>query len=100
MAASKFNDQLTFNPRTLRLTIGALAFAFPAAVIALTGKITTSISASYHEVQTRDVFVGFLFLIGALLISYKGHTQERPPANQVLFWHGPGNGSSNIRKMW
>ena len=77
MAASKFNDQLTFNPRTLRLTIGALAFAFPAAVIALTGKITTSISASYHEVQTRDVFVGFLFIIGALLISYKGHTQEK-----------------------
>jgi hypothetical protein len=77
MAASKLNDQLIFNPRTLRLIIGALAFAFPAAVIALTGKITTSISASYHEVQTRDVFVGFLFIIGALLISYKGHTQAR-----------------------
>jgi len=77
MATSKSNEQLIFNPRTLRLIIGALAFAFPSVVIALTGKITTSISASYYEVQARDVFVGFLFIIGALLISYKGHRQEK-----------------------
>ena len=73
---SKSNEDLVFNYRTLRLIIGALAFAFPAMVIALTGKVTTSISASYHEVPTRDLFVGFLFVIGALLISYKGHVQE------------------------
>jgi len=58
MNFSKSNERLLFNPRTLRLIIGALAFAFPSAVIALTGKITTSISASYHEVQSRDAFVG------------------------------------------
>jgi hypothetical protein len=73
MKTKSANERLVFNFRTLRLIIGALAFAFPCAVIALSGKITTSISASYHEVQTRNVFVGFLFIIGALLVSYKGH---------------------------
>jgi hypothetical protein len=67
------NEKLVFNFRTLRLIIGALAFAFPCTVVALTGRITTSISASYHEPQTRNVFVGFLFIIGAILVSYKGH---------------------------
>ena len=83
MNVAKSNERLVFDQRTLRLIIGALAFAFPCGVIALTGKVTTSISASYHEAQSRDVFVGFLFVIGALLISYKGHVlsanrDERP----------------------
>jgi hypothetical protein len=73
MKTKSSNEKLVFNFRTLRLIIGALAFAFPCAVIALTGTITTSISASYHEAETRDMFVGFLFIIGALLVSYKGH---------------------------
>jgi hypothetical protein len=85
MSTSRSSDDLVFNYRTLRLIIGALAFAFPAMVIALTGKITTSISASYHEVPTRDVFVGFLFVIGALLISYKGHVQEQAQGEQRTF---------------
>ena len=73
MASSHSNESVMFDPRTLRLIVGALAFAFPTMVIALTGKITTSISASYYEPQARNVFVGFLFIIGALLIGYKGH---------------------------
>jgi hypothetical protein len=73
MATSDSNEKLVFNVRTLRLIIGALAFAFPCAVIALTGQITNSISASYHEVQSRNVFVGFMFVVGSLLVSYKGH---------------------------
>jgi len=79
MATLKTNDRPVFDQNTLRLIIGALAFAFPAVVIVLTGKITTSISASYHEAQTRNVFVGFSFIIGALLISYKGHIQAQIP---------------------
>src|SRR5678815_638888 len=82
----KTNEQLVFDVRTLRLIVGALAFAFPSAVIALTGKITTSISASYHEVQSRNVFVGFLFIIGAFLISYKGHVQEPDADEPRSFW--------------
>src|SRR5215510_15469526 len=74
---SKPIGDLGFDPRTLRLIIGALAFAFPLTVIARTGKITTSISASYYEEANRDVFVGFLFIIGALLIAYKGLLQGR-----------------------
>lgn len=73
MAASQSNEQLVFNYRTLRLIIGSLAFAFPTMVIALTGKVTTSISASYYEPPARNFFVGFLFILGALLVSYKGH---------------------------
>ena len=73
MNISQSRESLVFDFRTLRLIIGALALAFPVVVYALTGKITTSISSSYHEPQTRDVFVGFLFILGALLISYKGH---------------------------
>jgi len=73
MATSRSNEELVFNFRTLRVIIGALALAFPCAVVGLTGTITTSISASYHDPQTRNVFVGFMFIIGALLVSYKGH---------------------------
>jgi hypothetical protein len=87
MTVSKSNESLVFNTRTLRLIIGALAFAFPSTVIALTGgKITTSISASYHEGETRDVFVGFLFIIGALLIAYKGHLQGRAKRKSENLW--------------
>jgi len=83
---SKSNEQLVFDARTLRLIVGALAFAFPSAVIALTGQITTSISASYHVVQSRNVFVGFLFIIGAFLISYKGHVQQPSADEPRTFW--------------
>src|SRR5262245_27666032 len=86
MTVSKSNESLVFNSRTLRLIIGALAFAFPSTVILLTGKVTTSISASYHEVETRDVFVGFLFIIGTLLIAYKGHLQGRPKRKSEHLW--------------
>jgi hypothetical protein len=73
MNIKQSRESLVFDYRTLRLFIGAIALAFPAMVAALTGKITTSISASYHEPAARNVFVGFLFILGALLISYKGH---------------------------
>lgn len=83
---SKLNDDLIFNPRTLRLIIGVLAFAFPLTVIALTGKITPSISASYYEEANRDVFVGFLFIMGALLIAYKGHLHGDPKPREEPVW--------------
>ena len=73
MNIKQSRESLVFDYRTLRLIIGALAFAFPVMVCALTGKITTSISASYHEPEARNVFVGFLFILGALLVAYKGH---------------------------
>lgn len=86
MADMDSNDDVVFDHQTLRLIIGALAFAFPTVVIALTGKITTSISSSYHEPETRDVFVGFLFLMGGLLIAYKGHLQGEPWDRTTSVW--------------
>jgi hypothetical protein len=85
MPISDSKENLAFDPRRLRLIAGALAFALPSTVIALTGRINTSISASYHEVQSRNVFVGFLFIIGAFLISYKGHVQEPDPDEPRTF---------------
>lgn len=86
MATSKSNEELVFNFRTLRVIIGALALAFPCAVVGLTGTITTSISASYYEPQTRNVFVGFMFIIGALLVSYKGHKLIVPNSAGSKLW--------------
>jgi len=84
--STRNNDDLLFDYRTLRLIIGVLALGFPFTVIALTGKITTSMSASYHEAATRDVFVGFMFIIGALLISYKGHLQGEANVETTNVW--------------
>ena len=86
MNISQSRESLVFDIRSLRLIIGALALAFPAVVYTLTGRITTSISASYHEPQTRDVFVGFLFILGALLVAYKGHRQWVPLAEGGSLW--------------
>lgn len=53
--------------------------------------ITSSISASYHT-DARDVFVGFLFAIGVLLIGYKGHAYK-PTGKKGEFWY-------QVRKLW
>lgn len=76
------SDSHTFNSDSLRLIVGALAFGFPIIVIALIGRIPMSISAAYYEDHARDVFVGILFIIGALLVAYKGH-QLDPTAEDM-----------------
>ena len=86
MNISQNPENRVFDIRTLRMTIGGIAIAFPAVVYLLAGKITTSISASYHEAQTRDVFVGFLFILGALLLSYKGHRLWLPLSEGSNLW--------------
>jgi hypothetical protein len=86
MATVKENDNPVFDYRSLRLAVGALAFGLPGLVYILAGRITTSISASYHELATRDIFVGSLFVIGILLIAYKGHLQGEPRAEGVGAW--------------
>lgn len=86
MAAMNENENPVFDSRTLRLVVGALAFGLPSLVYVLAGRIPTSISSSYHEPLARDVFVGSLFVIGTLLISYKGHRQDQAPDDGVGFW--------------
>lgn len=77
---------LVFDYRTLRLMVGAIAFLLPWAVIVITLRITSSISASYHT-EVRDIFVGALFVIGALLLAYNGHRVKLDENKVGRFWH-------------
>ena len=73
MATKESNvKDLLFDYRTLRLTVGIVAMGLPLAVYLSTLTITSSISASYYT-DARDVFVGLLFVIGALFLAYYGH---------------------------
>jgi len=85
MAASNQNENLVFDYRTLRLIVGAIALAFPFVVVAIVGDITSSISASYHT-TAGNVFVGFLFIIGALLVGYNGYFQRARKGEAKSFW--------------
>ena len=64
-----------FDYRTLRLLIGVIAMIMPWMVWFLTtDPHLQSISASYYYDRSRNIFVGFLFIVGAFLLAYKGHT--------------------------
>src|SRR5690349_3948772 len=86
MKITQNSESQVFDIRTMRTIIGAIALALPVVVYLLAGRITTSISASYHEPQTHDVFVGFLFILGALLLSYKGHRLWLPLGEGSTLW--------------
>jgi hypothetical protein len=92
MATSESKGNLVFDHRTLRLIVGGIAFSFSLVVFLLATTITSSISSSYHT-DARDVFVGFLFVIGVLLIAYKGHPHKLAQSNEGIFWR-------RIRRYW
>jgi hypothetical protein len=73
MTTSESVQNPVFDYRTLRLVVGCVAFALPVVVVLISSKPLSSISASYHT-EARNVFVGALFIIGALLLAYNGHT--------------------------
>ena len=63
-----------FSSELIRLLVGAITFALPVVVwIASSFSPLSSISASYHT-GARDIFVGLLFVLGAFLFAYKGHS--------------------------
>ena len=68
------NSSAVFDYRALRLLVGLIAFALPIVVSLLSIKTLPSISASYHA-EGRDAFVGMLFVVGAFLWAYNGHTK-------------------------
>jgi hypothetical protein len=75
MAAPDSEQSLVFDYLALRLVIGLFAFSLPVVVgIASSFAPIPSISASYHT-GGRDFLVGWLFVIGILLIAYKGHAE-------------------------
>ena len=60
---------------TIKLMIGVIAISLATLTSVFSGGSITSISASYHETDlARNIFVGFLFVISALLLSYNGRS--------------------------
>jgi hypothetical protein len=71
-----------FDYRALRLLMGMIAFSLPFVVSLISTTPLTSISASYHT-EARDAFVGMLFIVGAFLWAYNGHTRLQALASKV-----------------
>ncbi|MFH0758302.1 MAG: hypothetical protein V2B15_13525 [Bacteroidota bacterium] len=78
---TKSRDQV-FDYRALRLLVGIIAFAIPICVSLISSEPLSSISASYFT-EARDVFVGMLFVVGAFLWAYNGHTNTQSYASKI-----------------
>ena len=76
------DSSMVFNYRTLRLIVGIIAFALPFTVSLVSSSSLTSISASYYT-EARDAFVGMLFVVGAFLFAYNGHSVYQAWASKV-----------------
>ena len=75
------NAGKVFDYRALRLIMGMIAFAIPIVVTLISTDPLSSISASYYT-EARDVFVGMLFVVGAFLWAYNGHTKSQSYASK------------------
>lgn len=61
--------------RTIKLVVGIIALTLGSFTSVLTNGEIASISASYHEGGLpRDIFVGFLFAISAVMLAYNGES--------------------------
>jgi len=101
MKSSESKENLAFDYHAIRLMIGLIVLSIPLVVIILAPGITDSISWSYHT-DARDFFVGFLFVIGAFLMSYKGHKFTIHEGDVGKFWSWASNfwkGAINFR-IW
>ena len=100
MEPTKSDEQkdLVFDYKALRLLVGAIAFLLPWVVILVTYRATSSISASYHT-KVRDVFVGALFVIGALLVAYNGHKIQLDEKDLGKFWGWMGTYWKGAKKF-
>jgi hypothetical protein len=99
MKSSESKEYLAFDYRAIRLMIGLIAIFFPLVVRIFASKITDSISWAYHT-SARDFYVGFLFVIGAFLISYKGHKHTLHIDHVGRFWNWLSSfwkGATNFR---
>ena len=76
------NKGTVFDYRALRLLMGLIALALPFVVSLISSSPLSSISASYHT-EARDAFVGMLFVVGAFLWAYNGHTSKEAWASKV-----------------
>lgn len=72
------------NHHTIKLIIGVIAISLAFLTSLFSNTPLQSISASYHEDGwSRDIFVGFLFAIFALLLAYNGKDPEELPLSKV-----------------
>lgn len=71
-----------FDYRLLRLIMGVIAFSLPVVVDLVATSDLSSISASYHT-EARDVFVGLLFVVAALMLAYNGHNMREAMASKT-----------------
>lgn len=78
-----------FNYQYQRLMIGVSAFLLPVLVMIVGCDDLPSISASYHT-HARDIFVGCLVAVGALMIPYQGEKGE----NTSEYWAAKVGGFS------
>lgn len=76
------HDGVVFDYRALRLLMGMIVFALPFVVSVVSSDRLSSISASYHT-DARDMFVGMLFIVGAFLWAYNGHTSLQSTLSKV-----------------
>jgi hypothetical protein len=80
--ASGQGQNPVFSYKALRLLLGYIAFSLPSLVVLIAARPVSSISASYYT-NARDVFVGGLFVIGALMWAYNGHTLQEKYLSKV-----------------
>ncbi len=76
------NTSPIFDYKALRLIVGIIALALPIIVTLASQEDLASISASYFT-GARDYFVGLLFVVGALMLAYNGHTSKEALASKV-----------------
>ncbi|MGF1451675.1 MAG: hypothetical protein ACFB21_06325 [Opitutales bacterium] len=75
-------DPVLIDYRLLRALVGAIAFALPIVVCVTAGISLPSISDAYHT-PARDWFVGLLFIVGAYLMVYNGHSRLQGVASTL-----------------
>lgn len=73
-------ENLVFSYLTLRLVVGVIALLLPVLTPLISTTPLSSISGSYHT-EARDIFVGSLFVVGALLLAYNG--RPHPPLERA-----------------
>jgi len=76
------NTGTVFDYRALRLLMGIIALTLPFLVTLLSSSPLSSISASYYT-EARDAFVGMLFVVGAFMWAYNGHTIKEAVASKI-----------------
>jgi hypothetical protein len=83
--------RLEIDHRTIKLIIGIIALAVAPLTRILAAKPIESVSASYYEGGwSQSIFVGFLFAIAALLLSYNGYSRVEMIMSKVAAIAGLG----------